>query len=220
MSLALAIGLAIAAFMAMAFVLRLPKAAWTSVLAALALGLAGYAAQGSPDLAGAPSSVAPAAEGSGQAMVELRRAVVPSRFHSGSSRLLIADALARRDRPEDAATMLRGAIRVAPRDAESWLALGNALVAATDVRLTPAAQYAYRRAEALAPESPGVPFFLGIAQLQANNFLDARMLWGEALRRAPDGSEERAAIEARVARLDEILRQIVAAQEAQQPPTE
>ena len=148
-------------------------------------------------------------------MVELRRAVVPSRFHSGSSRLLIADALARRDRPEDAATMLRGAIREAPRDAESWLALGNALVAATDGRLTPAAQYAYRRAEALAPESPGVPFFLGIAQLQANNFLDARMLWGEALRRAPESSEERAQIAARVARLDEVLRQIVAAQEAQ-----
>ena len=220
MSWALAIGLAIAAFMAMAFVLRLPQAARTSVLAALALGLAGYATQGSPDLAGAPSSVAPAADGSGEAMVELRRAVVPSRFHSGSSRLLIADALARRDRPEDAATMLRGAIREAPRDAESWLALANALVAATDGRLTPAAQYAYRRAEALAPESPGVPFFLGIAQLQANNFLDARMLWGEALRRAPEGSEERAAIKARVARLDEILRQIVAAQEAQQPPTE
>ena len=37
MSWALAIGLAIAAFVAMAFVLRLPKAAWTSVLAALAL---------------------------------------------------------------------------------------------------------------------------------------------------------------------------------------
>ena len=60
-----------------------------------------------------------------------------------------------------------------------------------------------------------MPFFLGIAQLQANNFLDARMLWGEALRRTPDGSEERAQIAARVARLDEVLRQIVAAQEAQ-----
>ena len=100
---------------------------------------------------------------------------------------------------------------------EAWLALANALVAATDGRLTPASQYAYRRAEELAPESPGVPFFVGIAQLQANNFLDARMLWGEALRRAPEGSEERAAIEARVVRLDEVLRQIVAAQEAQQP---
>ena len=214
MSWVLDIGLAIAAFVAMAFVLRLPRAAWTSVLAALALGLAGYAMQGRPGLAGAPGSVASVAEGSGEAMVDLRRAVVPDRFHSRSSRLLIADAFARRDRPEEAATMLRGAIREAPRDSEAWLALGNALTAATDGRLTPAAQYAYRRAEELAPESPGVPFFVGIAQLQANNFLDARMLWGEALRRAPEGSEEQAAIAARVERLDQVLRQIVAAQEA------
>ena len=217
MSWVLAIGLAIVAFVAMAIGLRLPRAAWTSVLAALALGLAGYAQQGKPDLPGAPSSVAPAAAGTGEAMVDLRRTVVPDRFHSRGSRLLIADALARRDRPEQAAVMLRGAIREAPRDSEAWLALGNALVAAAGGRLTPASQYAYRRAEELAPESPGVPFFVGIAQLQANNFLDARMLWGEALRRAPEGSEERAAIEARVVRLDEVLRQIVAAQEAQQP---
>lgn len=216
MSWVFAIGLAMAAFLAMAFALRLPRSAWTSVLAALALGLAGYALQGKPDLAGAPSRVAPAAEGSGEALVDLRRTVVPERFHSRGSRLLISDALARRDRPEEAAVMLRGAIREAPRDSEPWLALANALVAATDGRLTPASQYAYRRAEELAPESPGVPFFVGIAQLQANNFLDARMLWGEALRRAPEGSEERAAIAARVARLDEVLRQIVAAQEAQQ----
>jgi cytochrome c-type biogenesis protein CcmH len=214
MSWLLAIGLAVVAFAVMAFALRLPKNAWTSVLAALALGLAGYALQGKPDMPGAPSRVVAAAEGTGEAMVDLRRTVVPERFHSRSSRLLIADALARRDRPEEAATMLRGAIREAPRDSEAWLA------PATDGRLTPASQYAYRRAEELAPESPGVPFFVGIAQLQANNFLDARMLWGAALRRAPEGSEERAAIEARVARLDELLRQIVAAQEAQQPPAE
>jgi cytochrome c-type biogenesis protein CcmH len=219
MSWVLVIGLAVAAFVAIAFVLRLPRAAWTSVLAALALGLAGYALQGKPGLAGAPGTVTPAAEGTGEAMVDLRRAVLPERFHSRSSNLLIADALARRDRPDDAATMLRGAIREAPRDSEAWLALGNALVAATDGRLTPASQYAYRRAEELAPESPGVPFFVGIAQLQANNFLDARMLWGEALRRAPEGSEQRAEIEGRVARLDQVLRQIVASQGAQ-PPAE
>lgn len=212
----LVIGLGLAAFAAMALVLSLPKRAWTSVLAALALGLAGYALQGKPGLAGAPSRVAPAAEGTGEALVDLRRAVLPERYHSRSSRLLIADALARRDRPEDAAVMLRGAIREAPRDSEAWLALGNALVAATDGRLTPASRHAYRRAEELAPESPGVPFFVGIAQLQANEFLDARMLWGAALRRAPEGSEQRATIEARVARLDEVLRQIVAAQEARQ----
>jgi cytochrome c-type biogenesis protein CcmH len=116
--------------------------------------------------------------------------------------------------------MLRGAIRENPRDAEAWLALGNALTAAGEGVLTPAAQYAYRRAEQLAPESPGVPFFVGVAQLQANNLLDARMLWDQAARRAPEGSEERAEIAARVARLDTVLQQIVAAREAQGAPAE
>ena len=220
MSWAPAIGLALAAFVAMAFVLRLPRVGWTSALAALALGLAGYALQGRPGLAGAPTRAAPAAAGVGEAMVELRRAVLPDRFHSRSSWLITADALARRDRPADAATMLRGAIRENPRDAEAWLALGNALTAAGEGVLTPAAQYAYRRAEQLAPESPGVPFFVGVAQLQANNLLDARMLWDQAARRAPEGSEERAEIDARVARLDTVLQQIVAAREAQGAPAE
>ena len=216
MSWALAIGLALAVFAAMAFALRLPRAACTSALAALALGLAGYASQGEPGLAGAPKEAAPALDGVGESMVELRRTILPARFHSRNNRLITADALARRDRPADAATLLRGAVRESPRDSELWLALGNALMAATDGVMTPAAQYAYRRAEELAPESPGAPFFVGIAELQASQFIEARQLWEEAARRAPEGSDERAAIEERIARLDNVLRQVFAAQEAQQ----
>ena len=216
MSWLLAIGLALAAFAAMAFALRLPRAAWTSVLAALALGLAGYAMQGEPGLAGAPGEAAPALDGAGEAMVELRRAILPARYHSRSNRLITADALARRDRSAEAATLLRGAVRENPRDSEAWLALGNALVATTGGATTPASQYAYRRAEELAPESPGAPFFVGIGQLQAGRFAEARQLWEEAARRAPEESDERAAIEDRIARLDNILRQVFAAQQAQE----
>src|SRR5690606_13296073 len=68
MSWVLAIGLAAAAFAAMAFALRLPRAAWTSALAALALGLAGYALQGEPELAGAPRDAAVASAGVGEPM--------------------------------------------------------------------------------------------------------------------------------------------------------
>lgn len=216
MSWVLAIGLAVAAFAAMAFVLRLPRATWTSALAALALGLAGYALQGEPGLAGTPKEAEPALAGVGESMVELRRTILPQRFHSRSNRLITADALARRDRPAEAATLLRGALRENPRDSEVWLALGNALVAVTDGAMTPASQYAYRRAEELAPESPGAPFFVGIAELQASQFIEARRLWEEAARRAPEGSDERAAIEARIARLDDLLRQVYAAQQAQE----
>lgn len=212
----LVIGLAAAAFAAMVLVFRLPRTAWTTALAALALGLAGYAAQGSPGLPGSPKTAAPLVPGEGANLVDLRRAVLPEDQRSTQNALITADALTRRDRYADAATILLGAVRGNSRDGEAWLAIGNNLVAAADGTVTPAAQYAYRRAEAAAPQSPGVPFFVGVAQLQAGNFVDARGLWLEAAARAPEGSEARKAIEARVVRLDEVMKQVMKMQQPQQ----
>ena len=209
-------GLAVAAFAAMVLAFRLPRAAWTTALAALALGLAGYAAQGSPNLPGSPKTAAPLVPGEGANLVDLRRAVLPEDQHSTQNALITADALTRRDRYADAATMLLGAVRADPRDGEAWLAMANNLVAAADGTVTPAAQYAYRRAEAAAPQSPGVPFFVGVAQLEAGNFLDARSLWLQAAARAPEGSEARKAIEGRVVRLDEVVKQMTKMQQSQQ----
>ena len=151
-------------------------------------------------------------------MVELRRAVLPEKFYSRSNRLITADALARRDRPTDAATILRGAVRENPRDGEAWLALGNALVAAAEGRMTPASQFAYRKAEELAPESPGVPFFVGIAELQEGRLMDTRSLWGEAQRRAPEGSEARQTIDAHISRLEGAMREILKERGLAAPP--
>ena len=54
MSWAVAIGLALAVFGAIAGLFRQPRAAWLVVLAALGFGLAGYATQASPGIASAP----------------------------------------------------------------------------------------------------------------------------------------------------------------------
>lgn len=217
MSWVLAVGLALGAFVAMAALFRLPRLAWSSVLAALALGLAGYAAQGNPAMPGSPRAAVQEVSGEGENLVDLRRAVLPQEQWSQHNALITADALARRDRFADAATMLLGAVRGNPGDGEAWLALGNALVAQADGAMTPAAQLAYRRAEAAAPESPGVPFFIGLAELQAGRFADTLGLWNEAASRAPEGSDARAQIEERVARLDQLLQQLRAMQEAEQP---
>lgn len=217
MSWLFAIGLSLAAFAAMTLVFRLPRAAWTSVLAALALGLAGYAAQGSPGIPGAPRPATVRVPGEGANLVEMRRAVLPERQWSQHNAVITADAMARHDRYADAATMLLGAVRANPRDGEAWLALGNVLVMQADGAMTPAAQLAYRRAETVAPGSPGVPFFIGVAELQAGRFLDTRRLWAEAARRAPEGSAARTEIDARVARLDALLEQVQAMQGPPQP---
>jgi cytochrome c-type biogenesis protein CcmH len=211
----LIIGLAALAFAAMALLFRLPRAAWTTALAALALGLAGYATQGTPEQPGAPKSGTPLVPGQGENLVELRRAVLPEEFRSHHDAIIIADGLARHDEYATAATFLLGATRDNPNDGEAWLALGNNLVAAADGAVTPAAQLAYRRAEAAAPQSPGVPFFVGVDQLQAGNFVDARSLWLEAAKRAPEGSAARQTIEDRIARLDSIMQQMMKMQQQQ-----
>lgn len=212
---ALVIGLAVLAFAAMTLLFRLPRATWTTALAALAVGLAGYAAQGRPGLPGAPRSAAPLVPGEGANLVELRRAILPEDFRSHHNAIIVADGFTRQDEYANAATFLLGAVRDNPRDGEAWLALGNNLVAAAGGAMTPAAQLAYRRAEAAAPQSPGVPFFVGVDQLEAGHFVDTRGLWLEAARRAPEGSEARKTIEQRIARLDAVIEQLDKLRQAQ-----
>jgi cytochrome c-type biogenesis protein CcmH len=210
----LVIGLAVAVFAFIAFVFRPPRAAWTTAAAALALGLAGYAAQGSPNLPGAPKEASARTPGEGANLVDMRNALLGEDVGRRTS-LITADGFTRNDEFADAAGFLLNAVRQNPQDGEAWLALGNVLVAQADGAMTPAAQLAYRRAEAAAPESPGVPFFVGVYQLEAGNFLDARNLWADAARRAPEDSDARKTIESRIARLDAVMRQIMKMQQEQ-----
>ena len=204
------IALALLAFAAMALLFRLPRGAWTTVLAALALGLAGYAAQGWPSVPGAPKSAAPTTPGEGANRVDLRRAVLPEGLRSHDKFVLVADGMIRHDQYANAATILLGATRDNPRDGEAWLALGNVLVAQADGAMTPAAQLAYRHAEAAVPDSPGVLFFIGVAELNQGRFTDTRQLWSEAAQRAPQGSDARKVIEDRIGRLDALIQQMYA----------
>jgi cytochrome c-type biogenesis protein CcmH len=211
----LVIGLALAAFAFIAFAFRLPKAAWTTVVASLAFGLTGYVAQGSPELPGAPKDAASRTPGEGENLVAMRRALLGADSPRQNA-VVTADAFARNGQFADAAGFLNNAVSDNPHDAEAWLALGNVLVAQADGAMTPAAQLAYRRAEAAAPDSPGVPFFIGVAELDQGRFTDTRGLWAQAAQRAPEGSEARKLIEDRIGRLDALMQQMYAAAQAQQ----
>ena len=59
--------LAAVTFAIAAFVLRTPKRGWTLIAAVLVFGLAGYALQGSPDLAAAPKAGQDDGDQSGEA---------------------------------------------------------------------------------------------------------------------------------------------------------
>ncbi len=196
--------LAGAAFATAALLLRLPRTGWALFGAALLFGLAGYALQGDPGMAGAPKDAAPVASESGEAMITARRALFdpnqpPSRF------VTVADGFARRRQYDDAAGILLGAVKQNPRDTEAWLALGNALIEHTDGAPTPAALYAYSRAEIADPRHPGAAYFLGIAMLRADRPQETRAIWSELISAAPADAPWLPAMRERLLQLDALL---------------
>lgn len=205
MSWAFAILLAIGAFMLAALVLRAPRKGWEAIGAALLLGIAGYAFQGSPGMPAAPKAAQESVSGDPAALIKARGKVTRSGIPPTDRWVVIADALARNGQYADAAEMLRGAVDADPRNAEAWLAMGNALVAHADGVLTPASLYAYRRAAVAAPDHPGPPYFLGLALAQSGRFDEALTLWRRLLQNTPPDAPWRADLTDKIGRLQTIM---------------
>jgi cytochrome c-type biogenesis protein CcmH len=199
------IPLALAVFALLAFALRTPRPAWEIVGAALLLGVAGYAFQGSPDLPGAPKEPVEKIAGEAAAVSVAERQKLSSGPAMSNSHLVIADALARHGQFADAAEVLRGAVEKDPRNSDAWLAMGNALVGHAEGRITPAAFYAYGKAAVAEPRSPGPPFFLGLALIQSGRFAEGRSLWADLLARSPKDAPWRADLEGRLGELDAFM---------------
>ena len=138
---------------------RRARAPLTASAAALLLGAAGYALQGSPDLPGAPRSRHRGARylSADRGPPRLLRSI----FARGK---LVADVRGACSNWEQ-----RGCGRnsgecgkALPGYAQLWVGLGNALV--DHARgITPAAELAYKRAEQISPGYPAPPFFYGLA---------------------------------------------------------
>jgi cytochrome c-type biogenesis protein CcmH len=201
----LAVGaLALAAFALAVLALRLPREGMTLFGAVLVLGLAGYAWQGSPGLASAPKEPAASARSQGEAMVEGRAALF-ERTAPPPDYLLTSDAFARRGQFAEAAGLLRNGLESNPRDLESWLALGMALVGHADGTVTPAAVQAFSRAKAIDPGHPGAEYFLGFAYLQSGEVRAARNIWAGLVANSPPDAPWREGLEAEIVRLDDMI---------------
>lgn len=198
------IGLALLVFGLIAFVLRAPRASWEVIGAALLLGIAGYALQGRPDQPGAPKAPAETIASKGEAGVAERQKLGLG-ADMNDKHLVIADALARHAQFADAAEVLRGAVEKDPANAEAWLAMGNALVGHAEGTISPASIYAYGRAASTAPDSPGPPFFLGMALIQSGRLSEGRGVWADLLARSPKDAPWRGDLEKRLAELDSFI---------------
>ncbi|MFC4295057.1 tetratricopeptide repeat protein [Novosphingobium tardum] len=202
----LILGAALAVFAGLVFLLKLPRAGWELVGAALLLGIAGYALQGHPGQPGSPREAVDVPEGAKEEQIAERQAMGAG-FGKGQSWLIIADSMSRRGQYGSAADILRSGIHESPNDPDLWVALGNALVGHSDGFIGPAAQFAFQRAATISPEHPGPPFFMGLALAQSGRLAEARTIWAELLARAPAGASWKDDLEQRLARLDAMIAQ-------------
>lgn len=201
----LVFALAALAFVALAFVLKAPRPTWEVIGAALLLGVAGYAWQGSPREAGAPKEAAEKIAARAAEQDVAQRQKLSASDPMSDKRLVIADALARHGEFADAAEVLRGAVESDPHNAEAWLAMGNALVGHAEGTISPAAIYAYGQSARAAPGSPGPAFFMGLALIRSGRLAEGRGVWADLLARTPKDAPWRADLSARLGELDGIL---------------
>jgi cytochrome c-type biogenesis protein CcmH/NrfG len=181
---------------------RLDRTILQFVASALLLGMAGYAWQGSPGLAGSPKRP-PARQTLPDSEFASVRQELLGRFDTADRWLTIADSYQRSGNSRDAAGVIRAALRAHPRDADLWVGLGNALVIHGDGMMNPAAQLAFRRAAEIAPDHPGPRFFYGLALAQGGRLDEAERVWRDLLASAPPTAIWRGAIEERLAMIAE-----------------
>uniref|UniRef100_UPI0035CB4D0C tetratricopeptide repeat protein n=1 Tax=uncultured Sphingomonas sp. TaxID=158754 RepID=UPI0035CB4D0C len=184
---------------------------WTIAGAALMLGAAGFAAQSSGHHPGKPvaADVTPIAVDPG--LVAFREAIfAPSR--ADSLALASADARLATGDAHAAAEGVRREIALRPGNAALWTELGYVL-SLRDHAVSPAAKFAFRRALALAPRTPGPAFFLGMASVDAGDLAAGRAAWVYALAATPPGAAYREDIAQRIATIDQIEK-MAAAQRA------
>lgn len=185
---------------------KMPRKAWELSGAALFLGIAGYAWQGQPSLAGSPRQPVEKLSSFDEDLAT-QRDEMGGNFGDARAWLVLADSQSRQGKFATAATALSKGLETHPDDTDLWVALGNALVGHSNGLLTPASQYAYQKAATLAPDHPAPPFFLGLALATSGQLSQARGIWSELLERSPPEAEWREDLTARLARIDALIAQ-------------
>lgn len=146
------------------------------VVAAILIGVAGYAMQGHPDLPSAPRAARADAYRGDTSFARERGALLENLGDVGGW-LNFADALQRAGLTEKSVEAMKAATRTFPKSPDLWVGLGNALVVHGDGYVSPAARLAFQRAADLEPDHPAPLYFLGMAWLQSGQPAEALAAW-------------------------------------------
>ena len=182
---------------------KLSRTIYEITAAALLLGVAGYAWQGNPGMAGVSVEPKEAPNSFDDTTIDARNEL-GERFGTAQEWLVFSDSLNRSGKHGAAANYLRNGVKEHPEDPDLWVGLGNALVVHANGVITPAAQFAFQKAADLSPEHPGPPFFLGLAYAQSGKIDQARAIWTELLARSSEDAPWREDLESRLATMEQI----------------
>lgn len=187
---------------------RLPKGGGAELLgAALLLGVAGYAWQGSPGLSGKPTPAPEASKVPDSAFAH-QGDKMTSEVGFEANTLASAEGLQAKGLNLYAIAVIKTGLKERPNSADLWVGLGNALVIHDGGMMSPAAQLAFQRAEAIDPNHPGPPFFMGLAYAQAGQFDRAEATWRALLDRSPANASWRPELEQRLIELERLKGQM------------
>ncbi|MGB5723152.1 MAG: tetratricopeptide repeat protein [Parasphingorhabdus sp.] len=188
---------------ALIWLCKLSRSTYEITAAALLLGVAGYAWQGNPGMAGVSVEPMEDANSFNEDTIDARNEL-GERFGTAQEWLIFSDSLNRSGKHGAAANYLRNGVKEHPDDPDLWVGLGNALVVHANGVITPAAQFAFQKAADLSPEHPGPPFFLGLAYAQSGKIDQARAIWTELLARSSEDAPWREDLESRLATMEQI----------------
>lgn len=201
----LILALLLAAIFGLLVMARVAKPLWGFVGAALMLGAAGYAWQGSPTLAGVSRAAERKVEAPDIAADDLRDAIW-GRFTYDYAYAAAADGLARAGATQAAVNAVLGGLQGAPNSGRLWTRLGTAILAHDGGQvLSPAARTAFARGIATAPDHPGPYFYYGMALIQTGDLPGAKRAWLAALARTPRNASYREDLAMRLVLLDRLM---------------
>lgn len=195
--------LALAVAAGLILVARPARGALYLIGVALLIGLAGYAWQGSPSLAGSPTAPDAHKRG-GDTLFAHERKLWLETVGFDALQLDGADAFIKNGDPDYAVGLLHAYLRREPESMMLWLGLGNALQTQADGALTPPAHYAFERAAKIAPDHPAPPYFLGLAYLQMGDVDGAEAAWRTLLAKVPAKSPWHDKLAVRIALLERL----------------
>lgn len=181
---------------------RLSQITGVLSVAALFLGLAGYAWQGHPGMAGAARIRDRQIPWSDQKLTE-ERLFLGNRLTRAS--LMIAELLISRGRTAEAVNILELAIRTKPADADLWVGLANALSAHGNGLVSPAADYAYRHAIMLAPTAAAPRYYYGLALAGSGDLTGARRSWATLIAMPTTNDRLKNEVRRNIGKIDEII---------------